>query len=157
APSAGTSGLRLRPAQNARHSSSGRPLASQAQGLCIHQSRRLPAGFNRTRIKQTGLLAPAMPACLRLASEQFQVWTGHEPLDAIANTVRLATMFTTLLDNKTSHVFRSTSRIAARGEQALFGICAGPIAKACKEGVAFRVLLHPIEADGLVFKSPGSQ
>ena len=108
-------------------------------------------------IEESNLVAPTIPSRPCLAGEEFKIWTRRKPLDPLTYALWLTAVLSALFHNQAFHVLGSTRRLAARGEQALLRVGSRPVAEPreiARAVLGASVKLHPMETDGLVFKSP---
>jgi hypothetical protein len=133
---------------------------SGIEGLALKEERnpgRLAPPAHRAPIEQSNLVAPTIPSRPCLTCEEFEIRTCYKPLDPITYALWLTAVLSALFHNQAFHVLGSTRRLAARGEQALLRVGSRPVAEPREITRAVfggSVELHPIETDGLVFKSP---
>ena len=59
----------------------------------VYETRWLPSRRCVTVVEECELIAPAIPARLGLAGEQFEVRAGDKPFDPLPNAIRLPAVF----------------------------------------------------------------
>lgn len=87
----------------------------------------------------------------------FEVGAVEQALDGSSDGVWFSAVLAAGFDDEAFDVLGAAARASACGEQALFGVCAGPVAESgeeCVVGFVVGIEFHPIEADGFVGKAP---
>jgi hypothetical protein len=70
----------------------------------VYETRWLPPSLYRLGVEQPDLIAPAVPAPLGLAGEQFKVRAAHQPLDQLSYLIGFAAVLPPPINDKLTDV-----------------------------------------------------
>lgn len=114
---------------------SGRCMVARAKrgAEVINEARWLSSRLNRPDVKQSSLIAPAIPTGLCFAAKKFEIRPSHKPLNMLPDAIWFPAMLATPFHDKPLHVFGAMLWFPACSEQTQFWICARPISEAGKE------------------------